>query len=184
MDFSKYKFRCSALGNIISKSGKMTQGVQTYLQEIFIEETTGIRKQVSSKYFDKGNLCEQNAMQILQEALYPNSFVRAFKTKLSNDFVQGTLDVDMPDYLYDIKNAYDRFTFGKAECSWDYEWQVKAYLWLKGKTKGRLFYTLCDMPEELIQEEEIKLFYILRPCLLYTSPSPRDGATSRMPSSA
>ena len=25
---------------------------------------------------------------------------------------------------------------------------------------------------------------VRRPCLLYTSPSPRDGATSRMPSSA
>ena len=29
-----------------------------------------------------------------------------------------------------------------------------------------------------------KAFETLRACLLYTSPSPRDGATSRMPSSA
>ena len=26
--------------------------------------------------------------------------------------------------------------------------------------------------------------FVVEPCLLYTSPSPRDGATSRMPSSA
>ena len=26
--------------------------------------------------------------------------------------------------------------------------------------------------------------YVMKSCLLYTSPSPRDGATSRMPSSA
>ena len=28
------------------------------------------------------------------------------------------------------------------------------------------------------------ILQMYRPCLLYTSPSPRDGATSRMPSSA
>ena len=35
--------------------------------------------------------------------------------------------------------------------------------------------TLLDLP---------KLAPLINPCLLYTSPSPRDGATSRMPSSA
>lgn len=168
IDFDAYKFRCSAIGKIISKSGKLIEGNKTYLRECFIGEMHDIRKDISSKYFDKGNLCEQDAMQILQDALYPKSFVKSFKKHVSNDFIQGTPDVVMSDYLYDIKNAYDRFTFANAEKTWEYEWQIKAYLWLTGKTKGRLFYTLTNMPEELIQDEERKLFYSHRPKFIST----------------
>ena len=42
-----------------------------------------------------------------------------------------------------------------------------------------------DLPQN--KRGEIALTYVYgigRSCLLYTSPSPRDGATSRMPSSA
>ena len=41
----------------------------------------------------------------------------------------------------------------------------------------RLFYALLSQVDELGLVEGVR-------CLLYTSPSPRDGATSRMPSSA
>lgn len=159
MDFSKYLFRCSALGNIISKSGKLTKENTTYLRDLFIGEINGIQKDITSKYFEKGMFCEQDAMQILQDSLYPKSFVKSYKKQVKNEFLQGTPDVIMPDYLYDIKNAFDRFTFGKADCTWEYEWQIKAYLWLTERTQGRLFYVLCNMPEHLIQDEERQLFY-------------------------
>ena len=38
--------------------------------------------------------------------------------------------------------------------------------------------------ESILQEAREKQAAILRDCLLYTSPSPRDGSLSRMPSSA
>ena len=43
-----------------------------------------------------------------------------------------------------------------------------------------LRYSLFDKE----QQKDTTLLDHLRNCLLYTSPSPRDGATSRMPSSA
>ena len=43
--------------------------------------------------------------------------------------------------------------------------------------------TLLTMRNEIIREEE-NLYRIFNDCLLYTSPSPRDGLLSRMPSSA
>ena len=61
---------------------------------------------------------------------------------------------------------------------------------LKGKTTrrkpGAVKEDQVEVPPELIAEPDdliycMDLFYV---CLLYTSPSPRDGATSRMPSSA
>ena len=43
------------------------------------------------------------------------------------------------------------------------------------------FQALKDVNLEVNQQEKI---VICGPCLLYTSPSPRDGLLSRMPSSA
>ena len=37
---------------------------------------------------------------------------------------------------------------------------------------------------EPIAEQQLDFVTLIRPCLLYTSPSPRDGLLSRMPSSA
>ena len=42
--------------------------------------------------------------------------------------------------------------------------------------RGRLYYTFPKQLIEIVKESEV--------CLLYTSPSPRDGLLSRMPSSA
>ena len=50
--------------------------------------------------------------------------------------------------------------------------------------------TIFDKEPEKVKERIAKLmpiyakFYDKSPCLLYTSPSPRDGLLSRMPSSA
>ena len=43
---------------------------------------------------------------------------------------------------------------------------------------------LADEDVEVIEPEVDQLFFELMICLLYTSPSPRDGLLSRMPSSA
>ena len=43
---------------------------------------------------------------------------------------------------------------------------------------------LMDMRMSLVEEMNISIKDIYSVCLLYTSPSPRDGLLSRMPSSA
>ena len=47
------------------------------------------------------------------------------------------------------------------------------------------FCNYCDLNENILEwaSEEFYIKYV-SPCLLYTSPSPRDLSTSRMPSSA
>ena len=42
----------------------------------------------------------------------------------------------------------------------------------------------CKDPKELFPADYSKIDELLKSCLLYTSPSPRDGLLSRMPSSA
>lgn len=160
--FENYKFRCSALGNIVSKSGKMTETTKTYLMDVFIGELYGIRKDINSKYLDKGIACETAGVKMLNNTIYQGraKFVKNVIEK-SNEIIKGTCDVNANEdaTITDIKNAFDRFTFGKANLTWGYEWQIKGYCMLFGREKGRLFYCLNDMPDYLVANEVQKAFY-------------------------
>ena len=60
-----------------------------------------------------------------------------------------------------------------------YEPNLEAGLSLtKGEGKAYRHY------KELLSDKNVDIVIIATPCLLYTSPSPRDPKTSRMPSSA
>jgi len=160
MKWNNYKFRSSGVGNIVSKSGKLTQGVKTYVAQKRLEKLKDFRIEITSKYFEKGNLTEQAGLAMLNRCLYPGTFLHKNTKSESNDYITGTCDAITPDgIVYDIKNAWDWETFRKAELTHNYEWQLKAYCWLYGKPHGRLMYCLNDMPDEMIDDEERKLFY-------------------------
>lgn len=159
MNFDNYIFRASALGKIISKSGTLTDSNKTYLDELFIGQLYNVQKEVGSKYFDKGIACEQDGLDLLSKTLFKGIFIGKNKEQFKNDYTQGTPDTLVKNNVFDIKNAYDVFTFGKASLTWDYLWQVRVYMWLTGKTQGFIFYCLNDMPDFLLAAEEKKMFY-------------------------
>lgn len=166
MNFDNYKFRCSGLGNIVTASGKLTEGAKTYLKEIFIEEMYGIRKEAYGKALDKGIACEQDGFELLNKTLYPGRFIHNVKTieggSRENEYIKGTCDTYIDDIVYDIKNAWDRFTFAKAELTHIYQWQIIGYMWLYDLPKGAIFYCLNNLPEHMMLEEEKKMFYFQR----------------------
>lgn len=170
MNFDKHLFRCSALGNIVTKSGKITEGAQTHLKEVFIGELYGVKKEAYGKALEKGVATEQDGLKMLNDTLYPGRFVAKVQNGFENDFIKGTPDAIMDGIVYDIKNAYDRFTFGKAELSHLYEWQIKGYCYLTGHTSGRIFYCLNNMPDHMISEEERSMFYKLRKWVTMDDP--------------
>lgn len=158
--YDNYEFRCSALGKIISKSGKLTQTNLTYIQECFIGDIHNVRKEIGSKYFEKGVFCEEDGISLLNNTLYKGRLLVKNKERKHNGWIHGEADNIAPDAIvYDIKNAYDRFTFGKADLSHEYEWQLKGYCFLWGLKAARLFYCLNNMPDHLLVDEERKLFY-------------------------
>lgn len=160
MNFDNYEFRCSALGKIMSAKDELTQSNKTYLQELFIGEVYGVRKEITTKYFEKGNLTEQDGLTLLQKTLYPKNLLLKNTERKHNGFIHGETDCIPPDgIVYDIKNAWDLFTFGKAYLTTDYEWQLRGYMWLWNKKNARLFYCINNMPESLLVDEEKKIFY-------------------------
>lgn len=137
----------------------MTDGVKTYLDELFTKAIYIVEKDIASKYFDKGIACEQDALDLLQKCLFKGEFVGKNKKHFKNEMLCGTPDALKKDFVFDTKNAFDVFTFDKVQLSWDYEWQVRGYMNLTEKKRGFIFYCLIDMPDFLMADEERKLFY-------------------------
>jgi len=170
IDWNTFLFRASGNGHIVSKSGKVTDGIMTHLSDVFVAETEGVRKEAYGKALEKGILCEEDGFAMLNYVFYPNTFVAKEKEPKQNEWCKGTADTVPDDYVNDIKNAYDLYSFGKAQLSWLYEWQLRTYMMLYDKPKARLFYCLNNMPEYMVLEEQRKMFYTQKKWATMESP--------------
>ena len=157
--FNDYKFRCSAIGKIVTASGKLTDAAKTYLGELFIGEIYGVRKEAYGKALEKGVFCEQDGCGMIQETLLKGQLVLKNKERKSNEFIHGECDIFKNGTVYDVKNAYTLFSFGKAECSHEYRWQLIAYSWLWGAKNAVLYYCLNNLPEHMLEDEKRSLLW-------------------------
>ena len=160
-NFDNYLFRCSSLSKIIpnQKTKALTETIKKEIRKLFVEEVTNTRKQIHSKYLDKGVACEPLSTRILQDALYPTEVLNAKKYRGHNDYITGEPDIIIDGYVYDLKNAWDLFTFTEASLTEAYEWQLIGYMWIFNLKKGRLFYTINDLPKFLLDKELNNLLY-------------------------
>jgi hypothetical protein len=141
-----------------NKSEKLSETTKSYLKEVYIERMFGRKKEIDSKFLEKGTTVEEDSLslatRVSKQLLIKN------REELSNDFITGTPDVVVP-VLRDIKSAWDIFTFGNVdECSDAYLWQLMGYMALTGQKKAILTYCLVNTPEGLIYDEvKKKTFY-------------------------
>ena len=70
------------------------------------------------------------------------------------------------------------------KCKNDPVYFAKKYIKIVSLDEGLTQFHPYDFQEKLIKNFHENRFNICKICLLYTSPSPRDGLLSRMPSSA
>lgn len=153
------KIRCSSLGKIMTSSRNkgevLSQTAKTYIKELAIEHTHGIRKEFSSRYTDKGNIQEDTAIEMASRVL-GLPFALKNTEYFENDFIKGTPDLILEDEIVDIKCSWDGTTFPWFEDELpnkDYYWQMIGYMWLTGKKRARIVYCLVDTPEDIVQDE-------------------------------
>ncbi|MDI6963987.1 hypothetical protein QMN65_26050, partial [Escherichia coli] len=77
---------------------------------VYAGAVNGVRKEVTSKYFEKGLFEEQSGIDLLNDTIYKGQLVVKNKERKNNGFIQGECDVIKDGYVYDIKNAWDVFT--------------------------------------------------------------------------
>lgn len=155
------KVRASALGKIMTSSRKagevLSQTAKSYVQEVVLQDKYGIYKEFNSRYTDKGNQTEDEAIQLVSEVL-DLGFLYKNEDKYTNDWIKGTPDVVTTDLIIDTKVSWSAQTFPFFDSELpnkDYYWQMQAYMWMTGRRKALVTYCLINTPY-LILEDEIR----------------------------
>lgn len=151
----KYKKHQSA-----KPSDKLPETAKTYLQEWIKEQVYGRRKNIDSKYLDKGNACESEALNMIME-YYDMPFGYEKNTvRKENDHMSGECDlhVERLDLIVDSKCSFDCFTFplfkqGPIRPNDDYFYQGQVYLDLWKVKNYALCYVLTNTSEDIVGKE-------------------------------
>ena len=152
------KIRCSSIGKIMTNSRSKTETLsktcKTYLQELAVEEMYGKRKEFSSRYTDKGNEVEDDAIKLCENVL-DLGFMIKNEEHFENDYLTGTPDVNT-DIILDVKSSWDATTFpffAEDIPNKDYFYQLQGYMALTGKTEAYLCYCLVNTPTLMVEDE-------------------------------
>jgi len=146
----QFKLRASAAGTLVpnGKGSLISVGGKTYLKEWVISQLYGVERQIKSKYIDKGVMMEDEAIDFVVRTLDLQFTIKNEK-RFEDEFFTGEPDMLTDEYVDEIKNSYDCFSFPLFETEIpnpDYFFQVQIYMHLTGKRKARLHYVLLDTP--------------------------------------
>ena len=158
MTLPAFKIRCSQIGRIMSEprskadkeAGELSETTKSYVHEWLTEQIYGVQKQISSKYIDKGNQMEDEAIDLL--ALHHGEFYQKNEQYFSGTFITGTPDIITETAILDTKCVWDCFTFPLFDTELpnkDYYWQMQGYMDLCRKESARVCYMLMNTPIEL-----------------------------------
>ena len=141
-----------------SKSEKLSETTKSYLNEIYIEELFGRKKDITNKYIEKGIYVEEESLNLIQSH-YLGKLLIKNKEHFENEYIKGTPDVII-DRVIDTKSSWDIFTFSEADGNnKDYYWQGQGYMNLTKKKEFDLAYCLTNAPEHMIVDEKTKQMY-------------------------
>jgi hypothetical protein len=132
--------------------GDLSAGCKTYLENWYANDN----EDIYSKYFDKGNVVEQECIDLMAAVLGKGLCLKNDEY-LENEYFSGTCDVQLDDCIVDVKSVWGRKGL-HAACNGldkDYEWQLMGYAHLYNRPKAILFYGLLDTPAECNYGNEV-----------------------------
>lgn len=158
--FFKYKQEAiDKLEKLASGKDELPPGCITHLEDIFRSQFWGRKRLVYNKCLEKGTIVEEDSLDLLSKI--DGTPYWKNEQRFENDFIQGCPDNIHNGTVRDTKSNFDLDTFDKAELTKLYEYQVKAYMWLTGSSKGELCYCLVNTPYHRLKAEEKSLFYAM-----------------------
>lgn len=161
----KFRCRASALGKLMtnprSKSETLSQTTKSYLEEWVKEQIYGVKKQINSKYLQKGLALEDQAIEFYSVVMEKDFMIKNLD-KFEDDFFTGTPDCLHEGIVYDFKTSWDCYTFPlfDQEPDMGYYYQLQVYMHLTGLRKAKLVYTLQDTPDYLTYEEPVSYSHV------------------------
>ena len=143
---------------------ELPKGAISHIEEMVDRQYFEYKDSFSSRETEKGNMVEDDSIE-----LYNRVFFKSYQKSdrhLESDFLSGHPDIvdENNKMVIDIKSSWSKKTFPKLPRHADndtYVWQVKAYLYLLGWTKGQIAYCLISTPESLLNEwDDDTLHYV------------------------
>ncbi len=172
LDSSSIRFRASGISLLMTEPQKkgdtLSKGCKTALKDIFVQEKYKRKEEVSSKFLDKGNEREKDAI-----ALYSDFRGKEFtknSIRITNDIIQGEPDLFVGESIYkaeetiDTKVSWSAFTFFRAQeekVDTAYLWQGLSYMLLTGAKKHTVAYCLLNSLPTVIMDEKRKAAYAM-----------------------
>jgi hypothetical protein len=138
-----------------TKGELLSQTAKTYIEEQVLRAKYGVIKTFSSRYTDKGNLVEDEAIEMASNAL-ELGFLYKNHEHFENEWLTGTPDVNTNEILLDVKSSWDATTFpffATEIPTKDYYYQLQGYMELTGKTDALLVYCLVNTPIQMVEDE-------------------------------
>ena len=156
----KLLFRCHSIGALLSEpklkadkeAGKLSETAKTLVESMWLKNNFGYREIITTDAMTKGLKLEQDSMALVQSVL-KGAFRIKNRKQLSNDYLIGTPDIILTDYVEDIKTCYNLRTFFEAEPTKLYLTQAQCYMALTGRKSYRLIYCLVPNTDEAIIKE-------------------------------
>lgn len=148
-----------------SRPPELSQGAKTYIKSVWLENEKGFREEVTDKKLRKGNQAEEDAITLISfvdRVMYVKNEERATKGHLTGECDVNTLFKDMElengskidtRVIDDTKCSWNPRTFMNASLTVEYEWQLRAYMYLYNADVARLRHCLVDCPPDVLQEE-------------------------------
>jgi hypothetical protein len=152
---------------------ELSDTAKSYLRELYIfhkygKETVGGSER--SKYTMKGTSVEDNSIKLLSR-LHNSLYIKNIDT-YKNDYICGTPDIvvksdeGFAQKIIDIKSSWDGASLLSnlgAPLNQHYYYQLQGYMALTGATKAEVCYCLVSMPDEIINGEKKRIWYIMNP---------------------
>jgi len=130
----------------------LSESAKSYCKEWLISEFTGKKKDIKSKYLERGKAMEEKAIE--RVAKYYNCELTKNEIELENEYFTGTYDTKNTERVIDTKVPFDAFTFPffEPEPDKDYYGQLQGYMSLTGLINGGLCYCLENGSDEQIDK--------------------------------
>lgn len=134
---------------------ELSAGGKTYVENLVKQKLYGYEDFFTSKYTEKGNICEDEAINLLN--LKEGTFYEKNTQFFHNDYITGTPDIITDKKIIDIKCPWSKKTFPILENeahNIDYEWQMRGYMMLTGLEEAEVIYCLMSTPRKLLSDFE------------------------------
>ncbi len=160
-DFTNHLIRCSQIAKIMPNAksgGGLSVGAKTYLKELHTENFFGRRKEINSKYLQKGIQVEEKSISLYSEVT--GEFLVKNEERLSNLYITGEPDQIDDLKVRDFKSSWSIHSFrlyNDSKISKDNLYQIQGYLALTGLKEAEIVYTLIDTPDHLIEDEKRRI---------------------------